>query len=246
MRAILLAKRDHHQHARLAASMRASQEPAGAPLRMARRTAALAPMISSRRRVRSPILDVAPSFCLPPVECCSGVRPSQAAKSRPRLKVCSGGASAAIAVAMIGPCRGWSSVAWLLVSSLARRAISTVQQASSSDPASAAAPRARKGSSAPLREQFGLWDPRLPRSACHMGRALRDDQAKFGKMATQGVDDLGPLTHQQIAGTKYNGRSLCAAALFTATNRIVGRCAASQIASASAASFFCRFTNGLT
>jgi hypothetical protein len=28
--------------------------------------------------------------------------------------------------------------------------------------------------------------------------------------------------------------------------RIVGRCAASQIASASAASFFCRFTNGLT
>ena len=30
------------------------------------------------------------------------------------------------------------------------------------------------------------------------------------------------------------------------TNRIVGRCAASQIASASATSFFCRFTNGFT
>jgi len=30
------------------------------------------------------------------------------------------------------------------------------------------------------------------------------------------------------------------------TNRIVGRCAASQIASASAISFFCRFTNGFT
>ena len=38
----------------------------------------------------------------------------------------------------------------------------------------------------------------------------------------------------------------CCSSLFTGTNRIVGRCAASQIASASAASFFCRFTNGFT
>lgn len=30
------------------------------------------------------------------------------------------------------------------------------------------------------------------------------------------------------------------------TKRMFGRCAASQIASASATSFFCRFTNGLT
>jgi hypothetical protein len=35
-------------------------------------------------------------------------------------------------------------------------------------------------------------------------------------------------------------------ALFTATNRIVGRSAASAIASASARSFFCRFTKGFT
>ena len=37
-----------------------------------------------------------------------------------------------------------------------------------------------------------------------------------------------------------------ALALLAPTNRIVGRCAASQIASASAMSFFCRFTNGFT
>ncbi len=37
-----------------------------------------------------------------------------------------------------------------------------------------------------------------------------------------------------------------ASALLGVTKRIVGRCAASQIASASAASFFCRFTNGFT
>ena len=34
--------------------------------------------------------------------------------------------------------------------------------------------------------------------------------------------------------------------VFTATNRIVGRCAASTIASASFVSFFCLFTNGFT
>jgi hypothetical protein len=36
----------------------------------------------------------------------------------------------------------------------------------------------------------------------------------------------------------------CCRSLFTATNHMLGRCAASQIASASIASFFCRFTNG--
>ena len=38
----------------------------------------------------------------------------------------------------------------------------------------------------------------------------------------------------------------CCSWVFTGAKRIVGRPAASQIASASAASFFCRFTNGLT
>src|SRR3954447_16509151 len=38
----------------------------------------------------------------------------------------------------------------------------------------------------------------------------------------------------------------CACSLFTATKRMVGRCAASQIASASAMSFFCCLTNGFT
>jgi hypothetical protein len=38
----------------------------------------------------------------------------------------------------------------------------------------------------------------------------------------------------------------CLASLLTATNRIVGCWAALQIASALAASFFCRFANGFT
>jgi hypothetical protein len=32
--------------------------------------------MSKRRMVRSPIFETAPSFCLPPVDFCSGVSPS--------------------------------------------------------------------------------------------------------------------------------------------------------------------------
>jgi len=67
----------------LRASICASHDPSGAPRRLAWRTTALAPMISRLQIVRSPRLETAPSFCLPPVDLCSGVSPSQAAKSRP-------------------------------------------------------------------------------------------------------------------------------------------------------------------
>jgi transposase len=52
---------------------------------------------------RCPIFDVRPSLGLPAVECCRGTRPSQAAKSRPRLKVAIGGAKASIAEAASRP-----------------------------------------------------------------------------------------------------------------------------------------------
>lgn len=42
-------------------------------------------MMRSRRMSRCPIFDVRPRRCFPPVECWIGTRPSQAAKSRPRL-----------------------------------------------------------------------------------------------------------------------------------------------------------------
>ena len=68
------------------AIIRASHDPAGAPRLAAHRTTAIAPMISSRLRSRCPILEICPSRALPPEEFCRGVRPSQAAKSRPRQK----------------------------------------------------------------------------------------------------------------------------------------------------------------
>ncbi len=55
------------------------------------------------RSVRSPMRDVRPRRSLPPVERCTGVRPTQAAKSRPERNVSAGGASASRAVAISGP-----------------------------------------------------------------------------------------------------------------------------------------------
>ena len=119
----------------LRASICSNQEPAGAPRRQAWLTTALAPMISRRRIVRSPIFEMAPSRCLPPVDFCKGVRPSQAAKSRPLANVSIGGASAAIAVAVMGPTPGMVISRRATGSSLERRLISISRTAmfSSSD-----------------------------------------------------------------------------------------------------------------
>ena len=68
MRAILLANATMTSMRGLRASIRASQEFAGPSLRLAWRTTALAPTMSNLRKVRSPILEMAPSFCLPPVD----------------------------------------------------------------------------------------------------------------------------------------------------------------------------------
>ena len=87
----------------LRASIPSNHEPLAAPRLLACMTTALLPIISRRRSVCSPIFEMAPSFCLPPVDICRGVRPSHAAKSRPRLKFSAGGANAAIAVAVTGP-----------------------------------------------------------------------------------------------------------------------------------------------
>lgn len=104
--AILLASATDTSMRGLRANMLSSQEPAGAPNLQACRTIELPPMISKRLIVRSPIFEMEPSFGLPPVECCNGVRPSQAAKSRPFAKVSMGGASERIAAAGTGPMSG--------------------------------------------------------------------------------------------------------------------------------------------
>ncbi len=85
----LIGQRHCDQHSGLRSSIRASHDPVRAPFREAHWMTAMAPMMSSRRISRWPIFEVWPSRCFPPVECWTGTSPSQAAKSRPRLKVSS-------------------------------------------------------------------------------------------------------------------------------------------------------------
>ena len=108
-------------------NIRASHELSGAPLRAAHRTTATAPTISNLRMSRCPIFDVRPSRSLPPLECCFGVSPTQAVKSRPFEKVSIGGAKVVIAAAVIGPMPGMV-VNRLAVSSVPARRRSSVSR----------------------------------------------------------------------------------------------------------------------
>ena len=79
MRAILLANATATSILGLRASILACQGSVVTPRRAAQRTTVMAPVINSRLRSRWPIFDVLPSLGLPPVVCCRGTRPSQAA-----------------------------------------------------------------------------------------------------------------------------------------------------------------------
>src|SRR3954454_19970418 len=60
MRAVLLARATVTSIRGLRASIRASHDPSAAPRWLAHRTTALAPRMSRRRMVRSPIFEMAP------------------------------------------------------------------------------------------------------------------------------------------------------------------------------------------
>jgi hypothetical protein len=106
MRAVLLASATVTSIRGFLASICSSHDRFGAPRLTACSTTAALPTISRRLSVRSPIFVISPSFCLPPVERCKGVSPTQAAKSRPLRKVSGEGASARSAVAVMGPIPG--------------------------------------------------------------------------------------------------------------------------------------------
>src|SRR5262245_28234721 len=81
-----------------------------------------------------------------------------------------------------------------------------------------------------------------------MPGTLPHDIAELSKLSAKRVDQLGALANQQIARSENNCGclSLRTLARDETHRRPLRRCAASQIASASAMSFFCRFTNGFT
>jgi hypothetical protein len=75
--------------------------------------------------------------------------------------------------------------------------------------------------------------------------SLPHDEADLSEVTAQRIDRW-VLWRTNRSRVRETTAAPFASALFGRTNRIVGRCAASQIASASAMSFFCRFTNGFT
>jgi len=72
---------------------------------------------------------------------------------------------------------------------------------------------------------------------CGVGRTLRHDLPELGQVTTEGIDGLRPLPFS-ISRLRKAIAAPWVSSLFTGAKRIVGQTAASQIASASAASFF--------
>jgi len=100
-------------------------------------------------------------------------------------------------------------------------------------------------------EQFLLADGRVV--GRRAGEALHPAREPLGTLAairqSIGACDFAGQYQQDPApreGDRCSTRTPCCSSVFTGTNRMFGRVTASQIASASAASFFCRFTYGFT
>ncbi|SEH87088.1 hypothetical protein SAMN05216228_1010161 [Rhizobium tibeticum] len=101
-----VGERDRDEHARFARQHPCQPRVLGWGFPACPSNDVIAPMIRSRRMSRCPIFDVRPRTCFPPLECCFGTKPSQAAKSRPLRKVTMVGAKASTAIAVIGPMPG--------------------------------------------------------------------------------------------------------------------------------------------
>ena len=212
IRAVLLASATMTSIGGFRASIPDSQAFGVAPLRLAHRTTPEQAMISKRLRVRSPIRDVRPIRCFPPVDFCRGVRPIQAAKSRPELNVSAGGASASKAVAIRGPTPGiviesargfvpFGASGDFDVKSL-DLGLKTLQSLNKSEQTGASLFRNRGGRIFDLRDQLVYVDS-----------ALRSDEPELAHMAAQRIDDLGSLSDEKIAGSENYGRGLFRLAL---------------------------------
>src|SRR5215213_1966598 len=148
--------------------------PAALFHRAARYTIDVAPSTSNRRISRLPALVIRPRRVLPPVECCLGTSPSQAAKCRALLKATMPSPTvAATGDAVIGPMPGIVA---------RRRAVSSCR-------ACATIPASRVATLSAERRQV-----------LELVHALRCGQAELGRQAAQGVRQHGLLLGQQRSG----------------------------------------------
>jgi len=102
----LVGHGDHDDVLVSSASSRSSQSPIGNLSRLIRSTAVRAPWIRILRRYTFPYQLMPSSLALPPVGCCRGTMPNQAANSRLLRKAAPLPIAATIAVATTGPMPG--------------------------------------------------------------------------------------------------------------------------------------------
>jgi hypothetical protein len=108
IRAILLASATAATFVGRRSINRPSQGRFCVPCLRAQRITAIAPTTSNHRKYRLPCLVMLPNLSLPPVVCCFGTNPIQAATLRPDENVFQSPISATNAVAPTGPMPGCS------------------------------------------------------------------------------------------------------------------------------------------
>ena len=243
-RAILLASAIPTSIFGLRASFRPIQLSAGTLWRARPTIRVIAPIIRSRRMSLWPAFEIRPSRALPPVECWRGTSPSQAAKARPDLNCAMSEANASIASAVRGPTPGivcsrravsvsTANALRVLVFASIRSVFSAICASRSRHSAMMSSGRSQPGSSTPASIRF-RWPRPIGNTWPYSYSIAR---SAFTSSVRWWTRRSRPRNSTALA---------CCSAVFGATKRISGWRAAITIASASAASFFCRFTKGRT
>ena len=191
------------------ASMPANHAPALSGLRPATFVTELAPMMRSLRKLRSPIFVVRPRRSFPPLECCRGTRPSQAAKSRPRRKVLAAGASATSAVAITGPTPG-IVISRLATGSAFARYLAVEQGDLRLQRFQPLCDHAQHGTRLSRDVGGGVTDD-LDQLA-DVPDTLTHDVAELGEVSAQSVDQLGTLSTSR-SRVRNTTADACASAL---------------------------------
>src|SRR2546422_183313 len=201
--------------------------------------------VNRLRRYRSPRLLMLPSFSLPPLEFCFGTSPIQAEKSRPDRKALASPTLATRAVANAGPTPGISS-SRLLVSldrcqAMIRRSNCRIWAFSIRNwaPRAARHPRAISGTRLSLESATTSSSASTP---LRPTGATMPNSARWARIALI----TAVCCRMNRWRVRWSIRQLCCSGVLVSTNRMFALVTASQIASASAASFFCRFTYGFT
>src|SRR3954452_24374371 len=195
MRAFLLARATVTCRTGCRSSSPRTHLPAALSQCAARYTIEVAPSTSKVRICPFPALVILPRRVLPPLECCRGTSPSQAAKCRALLKLPMPSPTVAvIREAVIGPTPG--IVASLRATSCCRAcATICLSRPAMRSVVALQCSRSSEGSACLLRKA------RVLLHQCHefleLAHALRHDQSELGRQAAHGVGQHGFLLDQE-------------------------------------------------